>query len=249
MKKCPHADISIKPTKEHIMLDFDRFNVLTFDCYGTLIDWEKGIVAALKKVFAEVGKKPGDDEMLTVYADIESELEAGGYRTYKETLRVAMDRFGKRFGFDPNPVQRNSLVTSLPDWPPFDDTVASLRALRRKYKLAVISNIDDDLFAETAKRLEVSFDWVITAEQVGGYKPSLKNFEYAFRKIGVPKERILHIAQSIYHDIVPANQLGLAAVWVNRRRGRPGFGATKPASGEPDLEVPDLASLVGIMGL
>ncbi len=231
------------------MLDFEKFKVMSFDCYGTLIDWETGILASMKKVLAEAECQPGDDEILSLYADIEAGLQAGMYTTYKQTLREIIDRMGQRFGFEPTPERRESLVISLPNWPPFDDTVASLGAFKRKYKLAVISNTDDDLFGQTAKRLEVSFDWVITAEQVRDYKPSLKNFEYAIQLIGIPKERMLHIAQSVYHDIVPASSLGIATVWINRRKGLVGSGATKPAQGEPDLEVPDLATLVSMMGL
>jgi 2-haloacid dehalogenase len=120
---------------------------------------------------------------------------------------------------------------------------------RTKYRLGIISNIDDDLFAQTAKRLEVDFDFVITAEQVGAYKPSLQNFRTAIERIGVPREHILHIAQSLYHDIAPAKQLGLPTVWVNRRHRQEGSGATPPAKCKPDLEVPDLRMLVSMIGL
>jgi 2-haloacid dehalogenase len=223
------------------MLDFQSFEVLTFDCYGTLIDWETGILSALTSVLREVGRSAEDDGILSLYADIEAGLEADEYRSYKDTLRNVMDKFGERMDFKPNAAQRDSLVR-------FNDTVASLRTLKKKYKLAVISNTDDDLFEQTAKRLEINFDWVITAEQVGAYKPSLKNFEYAFAKICIPKDKILHVAQSIYHDIVPASSLGLSTVWVNRRQRLHGSGATKPAHGEPDIEVPDLSTLVAMMG-
>jgi 2-haloacid dehalogenase len=231
------------------MLDFKQFEVLTFDCYGTLIDWETGILSALKSVVRGAGRPMEDDEILSIYADIETGLETGEYRSYKETLRNIISAFGERLGFDPDSSRRERLVTSLPGWPAFADTVVSLQALKNKYKLAIISNTDDDLFEQTAKKLVIKFDWVITAEQVGAYKPSLKNFEYALNTIGVPKDRILHVAQSVYHDIVPASKLGLATVWVNRRKGQQGSGATKAAHGKPDLEVPDLAALVEMMGL
>jgi 2-haloacid dehalogenase len=231
------------------LLDFDSFEVLTFDCYGTLIDWETGILNCLRGVLEDAGKQPSDNEILSIYAEIEARLEADEYRSYKDTLRRVMESFGEHLDFEPSPRQRESLVTSIPGWPPFHDTAASLKALKRKYKLAVISNTDDDLFEQTAKCLEVPFDWIITAEQVGSYKPSSKNFKYAIQQIGIPKNNILHIAQSIYHDIIPASSIGLATVWVNRRKGLEGFGATKPAQGKPDLEVPDLATLVSMLNI
>jgi 2-haloacid dehalogenase len=121
--------------------------------------------------------------------------------------------------------------------------VEALKYLKERYKLAVISNIDDDLFAHSARHLGVPFDWVITAEQVESYKPSLNNFEKAIEIIGAPRGEILHVAQSLYHDIAPAKELGLANVWVNRRHNLKGYGATYPADAVPDLEVPDLATL------
>ena len=123
-----------------------------------------------------------------------------------------------------------------------------MTALKQRYKLAVISNIDDDLFAGTAKHLKVEFDWVITAEQVRSYKPSTRNFEMAIEKMGIAREKLLHVAQSLYHDIVPASSMGISTVWVNRRYDRTGFGATLPANAQPDLEVPDLKTLVEAIG-
>ncbi len=231
------------------MIDFGRFEVLTFDCYGTLIDWETGILGALQGVLAAKGKRIGIEEMFAHYAAIESKLESEGYRSYKETLRAVMDRLGEEIGFEPSGEERDCLVNSLANWLPFPDTVESLRTLKKNYKIAIISNIDDDLFAKTAKHLEVPFDWVITAEQARAYKPSYAVFQYAFERIGIPREQILHVAQSIYHDIVPAGSLGLFTVWVNRRKGEKGTGATPPAEGFPDLEVPNLETLLSKMGL
>jgi 2-haloacid dehalogenase len=148
-----------------------------------------------------------------------------------------------RFSVPTARVDTEALVTSLPGWPPFADTADALARLRRHCKLGVISNIDDDLFAATASALGVPFDWVVTAEQVRAYKPSPQNFERALEVMGVPKERVLHAAQSRYHDVAPARALGIATVWVNRRAGRPGGGATAPSSAAPDLEVPDLRTL------
>src|SRR5262249_28235782 len=123
------------------------------------------------------------------------------------------------------------------------------QALQRKYKLAILSNVDDDLFTYSARRLGVIFDFIITAQQARSYKPSLNNFHLAFQRIGLPPTRILHVAQSLFHDHVPAKSLGMSTVWVNRRQGQPGAGATPPAQAQPDLEVPDLQTLARTIGL
>ncbi|MEG4023977.1 HAD-IA family hydrolase [Microcoleus sp. S13C4] len=136
------------------------------------------------------------------------------------------------------------MVDSIKNWQPFPDTVAALTALKQKYKVAVISNIDDDFFAATAKHLKFEFDWLITAEKVRSYKPSTRNFEIALETMGISTDKLLHVAQSIYHDIVPAASMGISTVWVNRKHDKAEFGATLPASGQPDLEVPDLKTLI-----
>jgi len=140
-------------------------------------------------------------------------------------------------------------LNSTLEWKPFPDTVRALQTLRQSFRLAVISNIDDDLFALSAEYLKVEFDRVITAEQAKAYKPSLHIFKLAVARIGVAPERILHVAQSTYHDMRPAKTMGLSTVWVNRRTGKKGFGATPSASARPDLEVPDLKTLLCIMGV
>ena len=160
-----------------------------------------------------------------------------------------MLQFGNQLGFVPSASELDCLVESLRNWLPFPDTVKALQILKKKYRLAIISNIDNDLFAFSAKHLKVKFDWVITAEQAKSYKPSLHNFKFAIDRIGVSPEKILHIAQSIYHDIIPAKKIGLSTVWVNRRKDKTGSGATLPARGKPDLEVSDLETLVSIMEL
>ena len=224
------------------MLDFRRFRVLTFDCYGTLVDWESGILAALRPLLRAHGKSLTDEQTLELYGELEAEAEAGEYQPYRRVLEEVVRGFGRRLGFEPSLQEAESLPESLKNWKPFPDTVAALKKLKSRYKLAIISNTDDDLFADTARLLEVPFDWVITAQQVGSYKPSHRNFKLALERIALPPEQVLHCAQSIYHDIVPAKELGLATVWVNRR-GAKGGGATKAAQGQPDLEVPDLKTL------
>ena len=231
------------------MLDFDGFEVVSFDCYGTLIDWEGGLLPVLKQLLSNREIDFSDDRTLELFAEFESELEnsKNDYIRYREILQKVVQKIGQRVNFEPTATEINSLVDSLKSWQPFPDTVAALSALKQKYKLAVISNIDDDLFAGTAKHLNVEFDWLITAEKVRSYKPSTRNFEIALETMGIPPEKLLHVAQSVYHDIVPATSMGISTVWVNRRHDKTGFGATMPASGKPDLEVPDLKTLVEII--
>ena len=154
-----------------------------------------------------------------------------------------MRGFGERLGFVPTAEDTGALIGSVADWPPFPDSPEALAALKRRFKLAIISNIDDALFAGSQRQLGVEFDWVITAQQARSYKPSHNNFLVAFDRIGLPREQILHVAQSLYHDHIPAKALGLQTVWVNRRHDQPGSGATPKASAQPDLEVPDLRTL------
>jgi 2-haloacid dehalogenase len=231
------------------MLNFGAYKVLTFDCYGTLIDWEQGIVAAIRSVLAAHQLDLPEHAILALYATLESQAEAGTYRPYKSVLRQVMEGFGTTLQFTPTPDELECLTESLKHWQPFPDTVTALQTLKRSYKLAIISNIDDDLFAFTTQHLQVEFDWVITAERVQSYKPSLRNFTYAIEHIGIPKAYILHVAQSTYHDIVPAKHLGLSTVWINRARRPSRSGATLPTPAQPDLEVPDLRTLVTAMGL
>lgn len=228
------------------MLDFSQFECLTFDCYGTLIDWETGILSALKPILANHNRNLSDEGILELYGMIEAQAEAGEYRTYREILRFVTMRIGARLSFPMYEGEDTALANSLKDWPAFPDTVDALKRLKSRYKLAIISNTDDDLFAETAKTLEVPFDHVITAQQVGSYKPSHRNFQRALEVIALPREKVLHCAQSLFHDIVPTRELGIANVWVNRRAGRKGAGATHPANATPDLTVTSLKELADL---
>jgi 2-haloacid dehalogenase len=226
-------------------LDFDRFEAMTFDCYGTLIDWESGILAALRPVLEAHGAEGEveEEELLEAFGRHETTVEAGEYLAYREVLAGVLGRLGEELGFSPTDEEASAFGSSVGEWPPFEDSPAALRALGTRFGLGVITNCDDDLFARSAERLGVDFDWVITAERARAYKPSRRNFALAFETIGLPPERILHVAQSLFHDHVPAKRLGLATVWVDRREGRAGSGATPPATAEPDLRVPDLATL------
>ena len=229
------------------MLDFRRFDVITFDCYGTLIDWETGLLEALRPMREAAQLRATDDEVLAAYALLESTLESGDYMRYRDVLRGVMRGLTQRFGAAADKVDLDALAKSLPDWPPFPDTVQSLRRLKKHYQLGILSNTDDDLFSETARVLQVPFDFVITAEQVGTYKPSHRNFVHAHQIIGVPKEKWLHVAQSRFHDIAPARALGISNVWVNRRHDKDGEGATAMSAAQPDLAVPDLKTLADLV--
>ncbi len=231
------------------MLNFGDFDVLTFDCYGTLIDWEAGIAEALHPSLDAHHVALTRERALELFGELEADAERGDYQTYRSVLRAVLAGFGARLGFEPAPAELERVAGSVRDWPAVPDSAGALRALARKYRLAIISNIDDDLFACSAPRLGARFEWVITAQQARSYKPSPNNFRLALERIGLPPSRVLHVAQSLYHDMVPAKALGLATVWVNRRHGKPGFGATPPAQATPDLEVPDLQTLVETIGL
>ncbi len=225
------------------MLDFSRYEILTFDCYGTLIDWEAGILSALHRICRAHAKQIDDVTILKLYGDFEQRSESGPFLPYREVLSSVVRQFGQEFRFTPTAKEIRSLPDSLPNWAPWPDSVAALRQLRTRFRLAILSNVDDDLFASTRPKLEVDFDEVITAQQAQAYKPSLKLFELALSRIDAPAHRVLHVGQSIYHDVVPAQSLGLATVWVNRPSARSGIGPVKAAEATPDLIVTSVHEL------
>jgi 2-haloacid dehalogenase len=228
------------------VLDFSRFSVLTFDCYGTLIDWERGILTTLRPLLEARGVIAEDTVILRLYAEFEEAAERPPYQSYRTVLEQVVRGFGEHFAFAPSSAELGSLAASLPMWKAFPDSVAALQRLKARFRLGVISNIDDDLFAATSRTLMVPFDFVVTAQSVGSYKPSLNNFQAALERVGTSKQEVLHVAQSLFHDIAPANQLGVAAVWVNRRGAQDGFGAVTPARAHPDLDVADLRTLADL---
>jgi 2-haloacid dehalogenase len=225
------------------MLDPARYEVLTCDCYGTLINWEDGILRCLHHILSAHSRDADDPTLLQMYGDFEASAEQGDYRSYRENLKSVVRQFGNEFGFAPTELEAASLPDSIRDWNPWPDRVGALRSLRKCFRLAIISNADDDLFAATQPKLEVDFDQIITAQQARSYKPSLKIFELASTHLGVPAHRILHVGQSVYHDVIPAQSLGLSTVWVNRPSARNGVGAVKAAEGHPDLKVSSLEEL------
>ncbi len=236
------------------MIDFTKYKALTFDCYGTLIDWETGILNVLRPWADGKGFKVTDEKLLEDYAQAESRIEAlrAGV-LYSDLLKEVMNEMAAGYGIAPDPDAAVTLAMSVGEWPAFDDTAEALSKLKKKFKLAIISNVDRDSFARSNEKLGVSFDAIITAEDAGAYKPDTRPFLIAFdvlEEMGIQRGEILHVAQSLFHDHVPAKALGLATVWVDRRRGREGWGATPPPPVEvkPDLVVANLDELAKIAG-
>lgn len=231
-------------------MNLHDFDALTFDCYGTLIDWERGILDALRPWRERHTLNVSDDELLAAFGELESRHEAATpARLYPQILEAVLLDMAVRFSADAEPEELRAFGRSVRDWPAFPDSTAALRYLEQHYKLAIISNVDHASFSQSHAKLGVDFDAVITAQEVGSYKPALRNFEHAFDRLaelGIERGRVLHVAQSLFHDHEPAKQLGLHTVWINRRARKEGWGATRPpaTSVQPDLVVDDLAGLV-----
>lgn len=203
------------------------------------------MLAAMRPLFP----KAADAELLKLYGGIEAEIEAGEYLPYRQVLAMTVEEIGRRTGVNVTGEQAIAFASSLTRWQPFPDTVAALQSMEKKFRLGIISNVDDDLFAETRKKFApVEFDFVVTAQQVKSYKPSFRNFEEAIRRSGLSKEQILHAGQSLHHDIAPANALGVQNVWVNRPSILPGSGPVIVSTAKPTHEVHGLAELAALVG-
>ncbi|MGA2904218.1 MAG: haloacid dehalogenase type II [Candidatus Korobacteraceae bacterium] len=224
------------------MLDFAQFEWLSFDCYGTLIDWESGILGYLRPLLQKKDRAIGDAEVLSLYSEFEPREQTGEYRIYRGVLASVVHDFARELRFDVTEAEAEGLADSIPNWAPFADTVAGLRRLHSRYKLAILSNIDDDLFAHSARKLQVPFDCIVTAQQVRSYKPLLNNFEALLQRLKIPRTRLLHVAESLYHDVGPAGLLGIATVRVNRRQNKPAS-ASKLSDARADMEVPNIHQL------
>jgi 2-haloacid dehalogenase len=216
---------------------FSDIRAISFDCYGTLIDWQTGIRRAMRPALAAAEIFLDDGVLFQQFALLERRAEAPPYKTYKQVL----EQVAAGFFEEPEHADCTVLWKSLPDWPAFEETPGALAALRRRFKLAVVSNVDDDLFAFSEAKLDVDLDVVVTAEQVRSYKPRLPHFHELLKRLELPPEQVLHVAESRYHDIEPANALGMPTVWVNRARG--GFSASGEGAGEPMLTVRTLREL------
>ncbi len=193
-----------------------KVDVVTFDCYGTLIDWETGIRTAFHKALTKSGPPGlGESSIFRLYDEEERSIEKQSYRPYRQVLSQAVFKVARRVGWELPEEQSGFLAEDLPNWRPFPETNPALKRLAGKYKLGILSNVDDDLLAGTLKHLAVPFEILVTAEQVRFYKPEFAHFERTRRLIG--ERRWLHVAASMYHDIEPARKLGIEAVWVNRK--------------------------------
>jgi 2-haloacid dehalogenase len=223
------------------------FDALTFDTFGTLIDWEAGILAAAHPVLAAHGVGMADDALLAMFAHHEHVVEQN-FHPYRQVLGMTLAAIGDELGFVATDAEQAAFGASVPAWPAFDDAPTALARLKNRYRLYTITNCDDDLYVGAAARLGNPWDGIFTAGTIGSYKPNPANFHYAFERIPFPPSRILHVAQSLFHDHQPAQQLGMTTVWVNRRgRGPTGAGATPASSASFDLEVPDMATLASAL--
>ena len=210
------------------------FDALSFDCYGTLIDWETGLLVVLRRWAEDHGVRASDEQLLNTFGEIESRIEAAHPRElYPDILARTMRDLGEHLGAPVNEVEARALATSVGDWPAFEDSADALARLAARYQLIVLSNVDRESFAESARRLGDVFTSVITAQDVGEYKPSPRSFEALDderRRLGIADGRLLHVAQSLFHDHVPAQAARLATVWIDRRHDRSGWGATPAPS-------------------
>ena len=214
------------------VMDLQDFSALSFDCYGTLIDWEAGILAVLEPWARARGLELDGEGLLVAYSAHEAREELQHPAAlYPEILAGSMRALGRELGVHVTEEEAARLARSVPDWPAFADSHDALLALGERYRLLVLSNVDRASFAASERRLGVEFAAVVTAEDVGAYKPSDRNFQAlqaALERLGIPPDRLLHVAQSLFHDHLPAQRAGLPTVWIDRRYEKPGWGATPP---------------------
>lgn len=226
------------------------FKILTFDCYGTLIDWESGILNALRPWIAQHNVTLTDVEILKTFAKYESEQEMKTPRaSYQQILIDTYKKMAKHFNIQWTEENALTFGRSVKDWPAFTDSLSAMQYLKNHYQLVILSNVDRASFSESNKKLGVIFDAIFTAQDIGSYKPDQRNFDYLLAELAkrdIRKNEILHVAQSLFHDHVPAKKLGLATCWVNRRNGQEGWGATlsPPTHVKPDFEVKSLNDFV-----
>ena len=227
-------------------MNFTDYDVLSFDCYGTLIDWEAGITAVLGPWARRHKPDLTDEDVLVAYSGNEAEVEAAfADMVYSDVLQEAFRRTGAALGFEVTDADAAALGSSVGDWPAFPDSAEALARLKQHYRLIILSNVHREGFAASNRRLGVEFDAILTAQDIGSYKPNPANFDALLARadeMGVPEGRLLHVAQSLFHDHAPAKRLGMTSVWIDRRHDRPGSGATPPADAAPDAIFTSMAA-------
>ncbi len=221
-------------------LDLDRVRALTFDCYGTLVDWLGGLGAWVSSTASL--DRVDLDRLLADRANEELELEAGPYRPYRDVLAISLARAARKQKREPTEEELGRLVEGMAGWPPFAETHDALVRLRERFRLAILSNVDDDTLAATVSILDVPFDARITAQELRSYKPATTHFEEALARLELAKGEVLHVAQSLRHDIRPASKLGWNTAWINR------LGESLPMDLKPDIVTRDLTSLCDRLG-
>lgn len=221
-------------------MQLNDFKALTFDCYGTLIDWETGILTSLSGLTARASKELSKDEILEAHARHESGQQAQTpTMLYRNLLPIVYKRLAEEWGVAVTNEECEEYGQSVKNWPAFPDTVGALQYLKKYYKLIILSNVDNQTFVHSNKKLGVEFDAIYSAEDVGSYKPSDRNFEYMLKQIGnlgLEKKDLLHTAESLFHDHRPANQHGIANCWIHRRYQKDGYGATMPPADMPECD-------------
>ncbi len=239
------ADVTVD-----VAADLGSFKVLSFDCYGTLIDWESGIHAALQPLLDEAGVSPSLEALLAKFAEHESAQQAATPDLpYSDVLTEIHRQLAELLSVNMSEAAHRQFGASVADWPAFADTVAALEYLQKHRRLAILSNIDNTSFEGSNRRLKVTFDAIFTAQDIGSYKPSPRNFDYLLARLaeqGIEKGEILHVAQSLFHDHVPAKSAGLACAWIDRRHDKSGWGATPAPTTEVavDFRFDSLAEFV-----
>lgn len=235
--------------------EFAPFRALSFDCYGTLIDWETGIVGALRPWAKRHGLTVSGDELLAAFSAHETVVQSELPTTlYPQVLGEVLRRIGAQFGVGVSSPEAGTFGASVGDWPAFTDSSDALRRLQSRFSLIILSNVDRRSFAGSNRRLGVEFNRVVTAEDVGSYKPTPRNFEVLLEQVdvlGLQPDQLLHVAESLYHDHQPAQAVGLRSVWIHRRHAVQGSGATPTPHGDvtPDWRYESMAAFASAAGV
>lgn len=230
-------------------MDLSSIRALSFDCFGTLIDWETGILRAVRPVLSVRGLRPIDEDILGSYARLEALHESGDYIDYREVLSRVMRDLAAEYGATLEDREIERLPSSLPTWPAFPDTPRTLRSLAARFPLVICSNVDADLFEATREKLGADFEWVVTADYCRSYKPHPRHLRVALALTGLRPHELLHVAQSHYHDITPARTLGIPTAWINRpsRLKDRGLTPEAPRSLSSDLTATSLDELDSLL--